>query len=406
MRHVILAIRCAAVLAVMAASFPAHAQWVPRYGDRPPPPTEPSIVLSAQPQAAAAAAPKPAIKQIIVRRPHSVQSGPVTMPPHDVIVMMVRAALSALNQANFTENYSVLRGMMTPALQTRASADQLAKAFAQLRKQDLDLSPSLVLMPRFDPNPTLTSGHVLKVVGNFPSTPLRIDFAVEYLPIDGFWMIDTISVSAPRADTPVAMVAPKPAPVITPRISPVLASPAPRVTPAATQIASRGPITLPVSASAAAPAKTSGIYDADFIPGSLPTQQFVPVNYPVEYRPAFVQTAPTPKPPHQNAKAAPEPNTKAKPKSAVAATNSRQGPAAYLQITSQRSEAEAKAAFSSLRAKFREILGDRPPIIRRADLGDKGIYYRAQIGPVSAAQAEEKCSQLKAVGGQCFIQYN
>jgi len=75
-------------------------------------------------------------------------------------------------------------------------------------------------------------------------------------------------------------------------------------------------------------------------------------------------------------------------------------------LTSQRTEAEAKAAFNSLRAKYPSILGDRQPVIRRADLGGKGIYYRAQIGPVNADEADKQCSNLKAVGGQCFIQYN
>ena len=81
-------------------------------------------------------------------------------------------------------------------------------------------------------------------------------------------------------------------------------------------------------------------------------------------------------------------------------------PSAYVQVTSQRSEAEAKAAYSSLREKYRDILGDRAPIIRRVDLGGKGTYYRAQVGPVSAELAGRQCSQLKAVGGQCIVQYN
>lgn len=380
MRPVILASRCAAILTVIATAFPAHAQWVPRYGERPPPPTEPSIVLPAQPQAVVAKPEAPKVKQIIVRRPHSVQSGPVAMPSQDAIIMMVRAALTALNQANFTENYSVLRGMMTPALQARASADQLSKAFAELRKQNLDLSPSLVLMPQFSENPTLAPGHTLKVAGIFPSKPLQINFALEYLPIDGYWMLDSMSVSAPRADMPVAMVAPK-------------------ATPAPTHVASREPAPAPAP-SAPRPA---GAYNADFLPGSLSTQQFVPINYPVEYRPAFVQTGHAAK---TNTKAAPAASTLVKAKAATTGTNDRQGTAAYLQVTSQRSEAEAKAAFNSLRAKFPEVLGDRQPVIRRADLGERGIYYRAQVGPISSEQAEAKCSQLKAVGGHCFIQYN
>ena len=63
--------------------------------------------------------------------------------------MMVRGALAGVNQANFTENYSVLHAMTAPALQARVSAAQFGKAFASLRKQNLDLSPVLVLAPQF-----------------------------------------------------------------------------------------------------------------------------------------------------------------------------------------------------------------------------------------------------------------
>jgi SPOR domain len=78
-----------------------------------------------------------------------------------------------------------------------------------------------------------------------------------------------------------------------------------------------------------------------------------------------------------------------------------------VQITSQRSEAEAKASFRELRAKFPTQLGGREAIIRRADLGDKGTYYRALVGPfASAEQATALCSGLKAAGGSCIVQKN
>ena len=76
-----------------------------------------------------------------------------------------------------------------------------------------------------------------------------------------------------------------------------------------------------------------------------------------------------------------------------------------VQVTSQRSEAEAQAEFRTLRAKFPSQLGSRAPIIRRADLGAKGVYYRALVGPFgSADQAAELCSSLKAAGGSCLVQ--
>jgi SPOR domain len=78
-----------------------------------------------------------------------------------------------------------------------------------------------------------------------------------------------------------------------------------------------------------------------------------------------------------------------------------------VQVSSQRSEAEAQAAFQTLRSKFPTQLGSREPIIRRADLGAKGIYYRALVGPfASMEKAAGMCSNLKAAGGNCLVQRN
>ena len=78
-----------------------------------------------------------------------------------------------------------------------------------------------------------------------------------------------------------------------------------------------------------------------------------------------------------------------------------------VQVTSQRSEAEAKSAFRSLKTKYPAQLGSREPIIRRADLGAKGTYYRALVGPfASMEEAASVCSSLKAAGGNCLVQRN
>ena len=50
-------------------------------------------------------------------------------------------------------------------------------------------------------------------------------------------------------------------------------------------------------------------------------------------------------------------------------------------------------------------LGSRPPVIKRADLGDKGVYYRTMVGPFrSTEEAAKFCGNLKSAGGQCVIQ--
>ena len=78
-----------------------------------------------------------------------------------------------------------------------------------------------------------------------------------------------------------------------------------------------------------------------------------------------------------------------------------------VQLSSQKSEAEAAASFRSLQAKFPDQLAERSPIIRRADLGSKGVFYRTMVGPFATGQeASQFCASYKAAGGQCVVPTN
>jgi sporulation related protein len=78
-----------------------------------------------------------------------------------------------------------------------------------------------------------------------------------------------------------------------------------------------------------------------------------------------------------------------------------------VQVSAQRSKADAEASFRSLQDKFPIQLGGRTAIVQRADLGAKGIYYRAMVGPfASAGDAGQFCGRFKAAGGQCIVQRN
>ena len=77
-----------------------------------------------------------------------------------------------------------------------------------------------------------------------------------------------------------------------------------------------------------------------------------------------------------------------------------------VQVSSQRSAAEARTSFRALRAKFPQ-LGGREPMVRRTDLGVKGIYCRAMVGPfASMEKAAGMCRTLKAAGCSCLVQRN
>lgn len=76
-----------------------------------------------------------------------------------------------------------------------------------------------------------------------------------------------------------------------------------------------------------------------------------------------------------------------------------------VQISSRRSEADARAALRNMQAKYPSQLAGSHPLVRRVDLGSKGIYYRAMIGPYASSEAASKlCSSLKAAGAHCFVQ--
>ena len=78
-----------------------------------------------------------------------------------------------------------------------------------------------------------------------------------------------------------------------------------------------------------------------------------------------------------------------------------------VQVASQKNECDAQASYRALQGKYPAVLGSRSPVIKRADLGDKGVYYRAMIGPFgSADEATQFCGNLKTAGGQCVVQRN
>lgn len=76
---------------------------------------------------------------------------------------------------------------------------------------------------------------------------------------------------------------------------------------------------------------------------------------------------------------------------------------AYVQLSSQRSEDAARSAFVALQRKFPSILGSAVADIQKADLGSKGVYYRARVGAPTKEAAVALCEQLRSAGGDCLI---
>lgn len=75
-----------------------------------------------------------------------------------------------------------------------------------------------------------------------------------------------------------------------------------------------------------------------------------------------------------------------------------------VQLFAGRSADEANAAWKKLKAKNADVLGPLSPALARADLGDRGTFYRLRAGPIeSEAKAKALCSALAGRGAPCII---
>ncbi len=75
-----------------------------------------------------------------------------------------------------------------------------------------------------------------------------------------------------------------------------------------------------------------------------------------------------------------------------------------VQVASHKTQEEAETAWSSLRQQYASIFSGRNADIRRVDLGDRGTFYRAMVGPMNREQANALCQNLKTQGAGCIVQ--
>lgn len=105
---------------------------------------------------------------------------------------------------------------------------------------------------------------------------------------------------------------------------------------------------------------------------------------------------------------APEPEVAAAPAPAapapVAAAAPASGGAFVVQIMALREEAEVRGAWAALQKKHSSVLGGQALDVERADLGDRGIFYRVRaVGYETRAAAISACEKLKAAGQDCMV---
>src|SRR5581483_10282890 len=193
------------------------------------------------------------------------------------------------------------------------------------------------------------------------------------------------------------------APAAAPAAPPAAAAPAPIVTVPGVTLENFGPRPAPVGARVppqAAPPSAARI--------DLPPQAAPPAN--VARHPVKVASAANTPPPAAAPPAAAAPVAKAKPEKAAVPKATRQaavttgtpsgGGSGYVAVlSSQKTRMDALKVFADMQQKYGDVLGSKTPDVQEANLGEKGVWYRAVAGPPGSREAAlSLCSQLKSAG--------
>src|SRR5262245_3811536 len=112
-------------------------------------------------------------------------------PPLDAPtqLMLIRNTLALVNHGTLTGHYTVLRDLASENFRHRNTASDLAATFANLRQQKTDLSPILVIEPQFLEPPRAIGPGRLQLIGQFPTHPQAVQFALVFQHIPTGWTI-------------------------------------------------------------------------------------------------------------------------------------------------------------------------------------------------------------------------
>jgi cell division septation protein DedD len=203
-----------------------------------------------------------------------------------------------------------------------------------------------------------------------------------------------VALSLNQGDSGVAPVAPEIASAPDSQSAPVTPAPAREEIPVEREVAEAAPATQAPEASIPETAPSAAaevpVEEAPVAEATVPEAPVAELPS-IEVAPAQI-TSPAAAP---KAEPAPAATTAAAPAS---------GGAYVVQLMALREEAGAKNAWAALQKKHPSILGGQALDIERADLGDKGIFYRVRAaGYATKAAAQSACTSLKSAGQDCIV---
>ena len=126
----------------------------------------------------------------------TVQAPPSVRPVPDQLEMskLIWSTILAVDHANRSGNYSVLRDLGAQGFQINNNAAQLAQVFAGIRERRIDLSNALLVPPTYSEAPRQVQEDIFEVKGIFQLRPTSIYFDIFYRWEQGRWKLFGIDI--------------------------------------------------------------------------------------------------------------------------------------------------------------------------------------------------------------------
>ena len=134
---------------------------------------------------------------VLLASPASAQDKP-PKPSRPEIARLVWTTLIAIDHANRTGNYSVVRDLGSPAFRDANDPARLAGIFADLREPDMGLGRAVLYAPEYSQPPAIQENGMLRVKGVIPMRPEGVLFDMLFQHFDGEWRLFGIGI-APEA---------------------------------------------------------------------------------------------------------------------------------------------------------------------------------------------------------------
>lgn len=128
-------------------------------------------------------------------------SGQISMGQAEAVIL-TRSALLALDQANKTGNYTVMRDLGSATFHANNAA-RLAEVFADLRRQNVDMSATLAQPLSFASPPAIDAKGLLRVAGSVPMGARVLYFQIAWAREAEAWRLYGIVVTVGEAPVPV-----------------------------------------------------------------------------------------------------------------------------------------------------------------------------------------------------------